>query len=42
MSKDVEQSLLQIIEVQGKVSADEAVIYLDKMKKEGRYQKDVY
>jgi sulfite reductase (NADPH) flavoprotein alpha-component len=42
MSKDVEQALLQIIEVQGKKSTAEAIAYLENMKKEGRYQKDVY
>ncbi len=42
MSKDVEQALLKIIEVQGKKSPAEANEYLERMKKEGRYQKDVY
>jgi sulfite reductase (NADPH) flavoprotein alpha-component len=42
MSKDVEQALLQIIEIQGEKSTAEAIAYLENMKKEGRYQKDVY
>jgi sulfite reductase (NADPH) flavoprotein alpha-component len=42
MSRDVEQALLQIIEVQGKKSPAEASEYLENMKIEGSYQKDVY
>ena len=42
MSKDVEQALLKIIEMQGKKSPAEANEYLENLKKEGRYQKDVY
>ncbi|MGL6269259.1 MAG: diflavin oxidoreductase [Chitinophagaceae bacterium] len=42
MSRDVEKTILQIIETQGNKSVEEANHYLDKLKKEGRYQKDVY
>jgi sulfite reductase (NADPH) flavoprotein alpha-component len=42
MSKDVEKTLLQIIEGQGNKSREEAVKYMEKMKEENRYEKDVY
>ena len=42
MGKDVENVLLQIIAVQGKKSAEEAKKYLEQMKEDGRYAKDVY
>ncbi|MFC0775346.1 diflavin oxidoreductase [Terrimonas alba] len=42
MSKDVEHALLQIIGEQGKKSGDEAKKYLEQLKKEGRFEKDVY
>jgi sulfite reductase (NADPH) flavoprotein alpha-component len=42
MSKDVENTLLQIVEQQGKKTADEAKQYLEQLKKENRYEKDVY
>ncbi|HEX2629023.1 MAG TPA: flavodoxin domain-containing protein [Chitinophagaceae bacterium] len=42
MSKDVEQTLLEIIEEQGQHSKDGAKQYLEQLKKEGRYEKDVY
>ena len=42
MSKDVEHTLLQIIGEQGKKTGDEAKKYLEQLKKEGRYEKDVY
>jgi sulfite reductase (NADPH) flavoprotein alpha-component len=42
MSKDVENILLQIIEQEGNKSKEEAKAYLEKMKEEGRYEKDVY
>ncbi len=42
MSKDVEVTLLQIIEEQGKLSMEEAKQYLEKLKDEHRYEKDVY
>jgi sulfite reductase (NADPH) flavoprotein alpha-component len=42
MSKDVELALIRIIGEQGKLSADEAGKYLEQLRKEGRYSKDVY
>lgn len=42
MSKDVEVTLLNIITTEGKKTADEAKAYLEQLKKEGRYEKDVY
>jgi sulfite reductase (NADPH) flavoprotein alpha-component len=42
MSKDVEHTLLQVIEEQGKKTSEEAHQYLEQLKKEGRYEKDVY
>jgi sulfite reductase (NADPH) flavoprotein alpha-component len=42
MSVDVENTLLMIIERFGKKSIQGALQYLDHMKEEGRYMKDVY
>ena len=42
MGKDVENVLLQIIADQGNKSAEKAKKYLEKLKNEGRYEKDVY
>jgi sulfite reductase (NADPH) flavoprotein alpha-component len=42
MSVDVENALLNIIQVHGNRSKSEAVTYLDQMKEDGRYLKDVY
>ncbi|HEX7902251.1 MAG TPA: flavodoxin domain-containing protein [Chitinophagaceae bacterium] len=42
MSKDVEHTLLEIIEAQGKKTTDEAKNYIEQLKKEGRLEKDVY
>lgn len=42
MSKDVEESILQIIEQYGEQSKQEAIEYLDRLKEEGRYLTDVY
>jgi sulfite reductase (NADPH) flavoprotein alpha-component len=42
MSKDVEQTLLEIIGEQGKKTVEEAKQFLEQMKKENRYEKDVY
>ena len=42
MSKEVEATLLSIISTEGKKTADEAKAYLEQLKKEGRYEKDVY
>ena len=42
MAKDVHQALLDLISEQGGKSADEAAAYLDQLKKDKRYQRDVY
>ncbi|UEG48994.1 flavodoxin domain-containing protein [Ferruginibacter lapsinanis] len=42
MSTDVENALLHVIEQHGKKTIEEAKAYLEKMKEEGRYEKDVY
>ena len=42
MAKDVEQALLDPIAEQGGLSADDADEYLDNLRQEGRYQRDVY
>jgi len=42
MSIDVENSLLKIIRKHGNRSQEEAIQYLDDMKEDGRYLKDVY
>lgn len=42
MSREVEQALLQIISEQGKKTAEEATAFLEQLRKENRYEKDVY
>ncbi len=42
MAKDVHQALLDIIAEQGNKSAEEAKAYIDQLKKDRRYQRDVY
>ncbi|PZR21251.1 MAG: sulfite reductase [Citrobacter freundii] len=42
MSKDVELALIKIIGEQAKISEDDAGKYLEQLRKEGRYSKDVY
>lgn len=42
MAKDVNQTLLEIISLKGNLSSEEANSYLKKLKKENRYQRDVY
>lgn len=42
MSVDVENTLLQIVQQQGKKSEAEAVAFMEQLKEEGRYLKDVY
>ncbi len=42
MAKDVDAALRDIIESHGKVSAEEAEVYVSKLKKDKRYQRDVY
>ncbi|UOU97501.1 flavodoxin domain-containing protein [Chryseobacterium daecheongense] len=42
MSKDVEETLINIIQNQGKRNQEEARIYLEELELSGRYAKDVY
>lgn len=42
MSKDVETALVKIIGEEGKLTEDAAAKYVEQLKKEGRYSKDVY
>ncbi len=42
MSKEVEATLLAIIEEQGKLNKEDATKYFEQLKDEGRYLKDVY
>ena len=42
MSIDVENTILQIIQMFGSRSEEEAILYLEQMKEDGRYMKDVY
>lgn len=42
MSIDVEKTIVQIIEKFGEMPNEQAVQYLETMKEEGRYEKDVY
>ncbi len=42
MAKDVEQTLITIISEQGQLTPDEAKAYLKTLKRNNRYQKDVY
>ena len=42
MARDVETTLLDVIETQGKLSRDDAEDYLNEMREDKRYQRDVY
>ncbi|WP_066250327.1 sulfite reductase subunit alpha [Neobacillus drentensis] len=42
MAKDVNETLINIIENEGSMSHEEAEAYLKDMQKQGRYQRDVY
>ena len=42
MAKDVEQALLDVIAKEGNLSLDEAEDYLNELREEKRYQRDVY
>jgi sulfite reductase (NADPH) flavoprotein alpha-component len=42
MAKDVEAALVEIIASQGVRSTDEAIAFVNGLKKAGRYQADVY
>jgi sulfite reductase (NADPH) flavoprotein alpha-component len=42
MAKDVERTLVEIVAQHGKRSTEDAVAYVNALKKTGRYQADVY
>lgn len=42
MAKDVHEALITIIETEGSISREDAESYLNDLKKQGRYQRDVY
>ena len=42
MARDVENALIEVIETQGKLSHDEAEDYLNDLREDKRYQRDVY
>ena len=42
MAKDVEQALLAVIAEQGGLNAEQADDYLDELRQNRRYQRDVY
>lgn len=42
MAKDVDDALLRIVSEQGKMSAEDAAAYVSQLKKDKRYQRDVY
>ena len=42
MAKDVDQALIEVIRIHGNMSATEAVEYVNQMKKDKRYVRDVY
>ena len=42
MARDVENALIEVIETQGKLSRDDAEDYLNEMREDKRYQRDVY
>jgi sulfite reductase (NADPH) flavoprotein alpha-component len=42
MAHDVHAALASILEQEGGLSPEEAIGYLDRMRQESRYQRDVY
>jgi len=42
MAKDVQEAIVQIIQEQGNKSEEEAREYLEELRKQKRYQRDVY
>lgn len=42
MAKDVDEALLEILRVHGEMNRDEAKTFVKKLRKEGRYLRDVY
>ncbi|MCB5934843.1 assimilatory sulfite reductase (NADPH) flavoprotein subunit [Caldibacillus thermoamylovorans] len=42
MARDVHQTILKILEKEGGLTSEQAAVYLDQMRKQKRYQRDVY
>lgn len=42
MARDVHQTILTILEKEGGLTSEQAAVYLDQMRKQKRYQRDVY
>jgi sulfite reductase (NADPH) flavoprotein alpha-component len=42
MAKDVERALVDIVAQHGSRSADQAIAFVAELKRQGRYQQDVY
>jgi sulfite reductase (NADPH) flavoprotein alpha-component len=42
MARDVHQTILTILEKEGGLTSEQATVYLDQMRKQKRYQRDVY
>jgi sulfite reductase (NADPH) flavoprotein alpha-component len=42
MAKDVERAMVDVISEHGARTTDEAIAFLADLKKQGRYQQDVY
>ena len=42
MAKDVHQSILNVIQKEGHYNEEEAEAFLTELKKERRYQRDIY
>ena len=42
MAKDIKNTLIDIISKEGKLSAEDAEDYLNELREEKRYQRDVY
>ena len=42
MAKDVHQAILDILQSEGRLSEDQAKEFLDQLRREKRYQRDVY
>ena len=42
MARDVHQTILTILEKEGGLTSEQAAVYIDQMRKQKRYQRDVY
>lgn len=42
MAKDVHQTFVEIVQTQGSLSQEEAQEYMNELRRNKRYQKDVY